>query len=77
MIVAMMLTMATATYANEVDNFNYLDKTVITSVDSLDTKNYNFNFNFNQLGYYLELNEEDLNVVKLIHKRFCNSMLLA
>ena len=77
MIVAMMLTMTTATYANEVDNFNYLDKTVITSVDSLDTRNYNFNFNFNRLGYYLELNDEDLNMVKLIHKNFCNSMLLA
>lgn len=77
MIVAMMLTMTTATYANEVDNFNYLDKTVITSVDSLDTRNYNFNFNFNRLGYYLELNDEDLNMVKLIHKKFCKSMLLA
>ena len=77
MIVAMMLTMGTATYANEVDNFNYLDKTVITSVDSLDTRNYNFNINFNRLGYYLELNEEDLNMVKYIHKGFCNGMLLA
>ena len=77
MIVAMVISMTTTTYANEVDAFNYLAKAVITSVDSLDTRNYNFNINFNQLGYYLELNEEDLNMVKLIHKGFCDGILLA
>ena len=79
-MVALMLTVSTATFAGN-------DDVVISEIDNVPTYsyvnlskvelNYDFNINYNKLSEYLKLNEKDFKNVKNTHDAFREGMLLA
>lgn len=80
MMVALMLTVSTATFAGN-------DDVMISEIDNVPTYsyvnlskvelNYDFNINYNKLFKYLKLNERDFKNVKNTHDAFREGMLLA
>ena len=80
MMVALMLTVSTATFAGN-------DDVMISEIDNVPTYsyvnlskvelNYDFNINYNKLSEYLKLNEKDFKNVKNTHDAFREGMLLA
>ena len=80
MMVALMLTVSTATFAGN-------DDAMISKIDNVPTYsyvnpskvelNYDFNINYNKLSEYLKLNEKDFKNVKNTHDAFREGMLLA
>ena len=80
MMVALMLTVSTATFAGN-------DDVMISKIDNVPTYsyvnlskvelNYDFNINYNKLSEYLKLNEKDFKNVKNTHDAFREGMLLA
>ena len=80
MMVALMLTLSTATFAGN-------DDVMISEIDNVPTYsyvnlskvelNYDFNINYNKLFKYLKLNERDFKNVKNTHDAFREGMLLA
>ena len=80
MMVALMLTVSTATFAgnddvmiNEIDNVPTYSYVNLSKVEL----NYDFNINYNKLFKYLKLNERDFKNVKNTHDAFREGMLLA
>ena len=80
MMVALMLTVSTATFAgnddvmiNEIDNVPTYSYVNLSKVEL----NYDFNINYNKLSEYLNLNEKDFKNVKNTHDAFREGMLLA
>ena len=80
MMVALMLTVSTATFAgnddvmiSEIDNVPTYSYVNISKVEL----NYDFNINYNKLFKYLKLNERDFKNVKNTHDAFREGMLLA
>ena len=79
-MVALMLTVSTATFAGN-------DDVMISEIDNVPTYsyvnlskvelNYDFNINYNKLFKYLKLNERDFKNVKNTHDAFREGMLLA
>lgn len=78
-MVALMITVVTATFANDglVDVFN--SKTLVCSneIGGKVNRNYNFALNYDKLASYLELEEDDIALVRYIHDTFCNGMKFA
>ena len=80
MMVALLLTVSTATFAGN-------DDVMISEIDNVPTYsyvnlskvelNYDFNINYNKLSEYLKLNEKDFKNVKNTHDAFREGMLLA
>ena len=80
MMVALLLTVSTATFAGN-------DDAMISKIDNVPTYsyvnpskvelNYDFNINYNKLSEYLKLNEKDFKNVKNTHDAFREGMLLA
>ena len=80
MMVALMLTVSTATFAGN-------DDVMISEIDNVPTYsyvnlskvelNYDFNINYNKLFKYLKLNDRDFKNVKNTHDAFREGMLLA
>ena len=80
MMVALMLTVSTATFAGN-------DDVMISEIDNVPTYsyvnlskvelNYDFNINYNKLSEYLKLNDKDFKNVKNTHDAFREGMLLA
>ena len=80
MMVALMLTVSTATFAGN-------DDVMISEIDNIPTYsyvnlskvelNYDFNINYNKLFKYLKLNDRDFKNVKNTHDAFREGMLLA
>ena len=80
MMVALLLTVSTATFAgnddvmiNEIDNVPTYSYVNLSKVEL----NYDFNINYNKLSEYLKLNEKDFKNVKNTHDAFREGMLLA
>ena len=80
MMVALMLTVSTATFAgnddvmiSEIDNVPTYSYVNLSTVEL----NYDFNINYNKLSEYLKLNEKDFKNVKNTHDAFREGMLLA
>ena len=80
MMVALMLTVSTATFAgnddvmiSEIDNVPTYSYVKLSKVEL----NYDFNINYNKLFKYLKLNERDFKNVKNTHDAFREGMLLA
>ena len=80
MMVALMLTVSTATFAgnddvmiSEIDNGPTYSYVNLSKVEL----NYDFNINYNKLFKYLKLNERDFKNVKNTHDAFREGMLLA
>ena len=80
MMVALMLTVSTATFAgkgdamiSEIDNVPTYSYVNLSKIEL----NYDFNINYNKLSEYLKLNDRDFKKVKNIHDAFREGMLLA
>lgn len=80
MMVALLLTVSTATFAgnddimiSEIDNVPTYSYVNLSKVEL----NYDFNINYNKLFKYLKLNERDFKNVKNTHDAFREGMLLA
>ena len=80
MMVALMLTVSTATFAgngdvviSDIDNVPAYSYANLSKVEL----NYDFNINYNKLSEYLKLNEKDFKNVKNTHDAFREGMLLA